>query len=176
MGIWNRKKKYDSLYLEILKYAIDQREDGVSYNKLKEHLESLGYDFKNDCVELAVKQRFLDCFNNHIENSHPFKTTKDIDNHVDSNCILNGESCITYINYKTSVRNTNLALYAVLISLATFIYTLYIENKHTTENKIPHLEHLPIPCVSTTKFLSPKVQSHDSTLKKRSGIHPYYFP
>ncbi len=150
------KKHYDSLYFEIIKFAMKQPEDGVSYNNLKAHLESIGYDFSNDCIELAVKQRFLDCFHHYIEDGYVFEKIQDIKNHLDCNCILNGESCIAYINYKTAKYNANLALLAVLISIIGLIWSLRTQDKISTKDKTQQEEHLPIPYVSTPKYISPK--------------------
>ncbi len=53
-----KTKNYDRLYLDILSTGMSRLATGLNYNDLKKLLEKKGYDFNNDCIEIATKQWF----------------------------------------------------------------------------------------------------------------------
>lgn len=100
--MFNQQPKYKKLYLDILMIGQNSVNTGLSFNDLKCKLEQKGYDFKNDCIELAVKQWFYDSFHHRGADDNEYKTIEDLDNHLDCNFILKGESCLKLISYRAS--------------------------------------------------------------------------
>lgn len=119
------KKNYDSLYLDILRIGRSKVSEGLSYNVLKELLQSKGYDFENDCIELAVKQWFIDSFTHYDQDLEPFQELKDLDEHLNCNFILKGESALTILEYETSKRNIKIAFYSLTVAMLSLIYPIY---------------------------------------------------
>lgn len=123
---------YDNLYIEILQIGRANVEGGVSYNKIKSELEKKGYDFENDCIELAVKRWFYDSFH-HIVEEHQNVAFKDFDQHITCNFIMTGDACLKLIALETSENNINLmkwsvgfALLAVVLAILSIAVTIYL--------------------------------------------------
>jgi hypothetical protein len=97
--------------------------DGLSYNILKSELEKKGYLIcKNDCLEKAVKQWFIDSFFHYAKdkNDTEGKEIKDINSlkeHIDCNFVLKGDACIAYLNYKNAKRSKNYCLLAIIAAI-----------------------------------------------------------
>ncbi len=119
------KSNYDKLYLHILEIGQSKAESGMSYNELKEELTNLGYDFENDCIELAVKQWYFHSFS-HFACHEPYATCEDLDNHQDCHCILNGDACLRLLEYKTSKNELRIARIALWISVAGIFLTIVL--------------------------------------------------
>ncbi|MBL7765795.1 MAG: hypothetical protein JNJ58_06875 [Chitinophagaceae bacterium] len=116
-----KKDKYKNLYLDILKIGQVCLHTGLSYNKLKYKLEEKGYDLTNDCIELAIKQWFYDCFHHRGQEDKKYESIDDLEQHLDCNFILKGESCLKLIGYRTSWFSMMTARIALLISFGAFI-------------------------------------------------------
>lgn len=114
---------YDNLYIEILKIGRTNVTDGLSYNKLKSELESKGYDFENDCIELAVKRWFFDSFH-HILSDHHNVDFSDFEEHSHCNFIMTGDACLKLIAFETSENNINLMKWSVKLALLASILAL----------------------------------------------------
>jgi len=117
----NKQPKYKKLYLDILKIGHNSVNTGLSFNDLKCKLEHKGYDFKNDCIELAVKQWFYDSFHHRGADDNEYKTIDNLDNHLDCNFILKGESCLKLISFRASWFSMMTARYALAIGLGAFL-------------------------------------------------------
>lgn len=124
-------KSYDRLYLDILKIGRKKVGEGLSYNKLKEHLIKKGYDFENDCIELAVKQWFCDSFCHQGQEDNPYNSILDLDNHLDCNFILKGDASLRLIEYDTSKRSK----WVTIISLGVALFAIGITLFQTLTNK-----------------------------------------
>jgi hypothetical protein len=116
-----KKDKYNELYLDILKIGQESVHTGLSYNKLKCKLELKGYDFENDCIELAVKQWFYDCFHHRGQEDIKCESIDDLEQHLECNFILKGESCLKLIGYRASWYSMMTARIALLISFGAFV-------------------------------------------------------
>lgn len=141
--------KYDKLYLDILKIGSSKLDSGLSYNDLKSELEKKGYDFENDCIELAVKQWFYDCFH-HYADKDEIKSVYDIDKHLDCNWILKGSSCLAMVEHKTSKYNLDIARIALLVAFIALIMQCADHRQQSQEqsqqNKVLHpQQHILIP-------------------------------
>jgi hypothetical protein len=136
------KKKYDNLYLDIIKIGRDKVGEGLSYNKLKSLLEKKGYDFGNDCIELAVKQWFINSFHHRGEDNKPITELKDLENHPDCNFILKGESSLLLITHQKSKNALMISLCAIFLSFSAFMYKLY-DDMNKLERKNENLNILP---------------------------------
>jgi hypothetical protein len=127
------KKSYKNLYLDILKIGADKANNGLSYKDLKSELEEKkGYDFKNDCIEKAVKHWFSNCFV-HLDDDENHRTkeicTKDknlpkLEDHLNCNYILKGDACLTLLNYNNTKRTLKVALCSCIVAFLTLLYTL----------------------------------------------------
>jgi hypothetical protein len=117
-------KNYDHLYLNILKIGQSKTETGLSYDVLKEELTKMGYDFENDCIELAVKQWFYDSFH-HFACNEKYDSWEDLDNHADCNCILKGESCLMLLDYRNSNNSNRAAWIALGLGVLAVLLTIY---------------------------------------------------
>jgi hypothetical protein len=117
-------QKYDNLYIDILKIGRRTVGTGVSYETLKQKLESKGYDFNNDCIELAVKQWFFDCFHHRGEDNKPLTDINQLEKHLHCNFILKGETCIMLVEHEKSKRNIAIAWLSFTVALLTITYTL----------------------------------------------------
>ena len=100
----NDIKKNNSLYIKILRIGQTLIDTGVSYNSLKKLLEKEGYNFENSCIELAVKQWFYDSFH-HKGKDGKLISLEDLDNHLDCNFILKGDSGLKLADHDTSKMN-----------------------------------------------------------------------
>lgn len=123
---------YDNLYIEILQIGRANVEGGLSYKDLKIELENKGYDFENDCIELAVKRWFFDSFH-HIINEHGSISYENFEEHTSCNFIMTGDSCLKLVAFETSGNNINLmkwsvglAITAVILSMLSMIITIYL--------------------------------------------------
>jgi len=124
---------YKKLYIDILKIGVEKLDTGISYCTLKEELEAKGYNLKNNCIEIAVKQWFFDCFH-HKTSTDEIKDLNDIDEHLHCNWVLKGESCLTLTEHNTSKRNLYIAVIAIIISTISLLLQLNLDLK-TKENK-----------------------------------------
>ncbi|MFM1876905.1 MAG: hypothetical protein RL266_2642 [Bacteroidota bacterium] len=132
--------KYDSLYLDILKIGMSCLGTGLSYELLRSELVKKGYDFSNDCIELAVKQWFIDCFHHYVEDEEEksvvINSIDDLDEHLDCNFILKGNICLSYVEHRTSQNNLKLTYAAIGIAILSLICQVFpINNETETENK-----------------------------------------
>src|SRR6266496_2104360 len=120
-----KKSSYKKLYLAILKIGQEKVHEGLSYNHLKEILIKRGYPFDNDCIELSVKQWFYDSFHHIGADDNPYITIRDLENHLDCNFILKGESCLKLIGYQTSKNSWRNGIIAIIISFLAIAYTIW---------------------------------------------------
>lgn len=118
-------KNYDRLYLDILKIGRKKVGEGLSYNELKEHLIKKGYDFENDCIDLAVRQWFCDSFCHQGQEDNPYNSILDLDNHLDCSFILKGDSSLRLIEYDTSKRSKWVAIISLCVALFAIGITLF---------------------------------------------------
>ena len=148
-----RKRNYNNLYINILKIGVSQLDQGLSYTLLKEKLEKKGYDFSNDCIELAVKQWFINCFQHYmgpedIAEMGEIKTVDDLERHLYCNFVLEGKACLTYVEHRKSKRNLILAYVAIVIAVLSLLsqvplgWTTATTESTKTLNK--HEAHTPI--------------------------------
>jgi hypothetical protein len=133
--MFNQQPKYKRLYLDILKIGQNSVNTGLSFNDLKCKLEQKGYDFKNDCIELAVKQWFYDSFHHRGADDNQYKTIEDLDNHLDCNYNLKGESCLKLISYRASWFSMMTARFALAISFGAFIVGFWNLNLKMNETQ-----------------------------------------
>lgn len=117
-------KNYDSLYIDILRIGQCRLANGLSYNELKIELQKEGYDFKNDCIELAVKQWFFDCFHHRGNDQLPYDNISDLEDHLDCSFILKGNSCLVLVEHRTASKNLNIAWIALAISVSAILYAI----------------------------------------------------
>jgi len=127
------KKNYDELYLQIIKIGRSRVNEGLSYNDLISELKCRGYDIKNDCVELAVKQWFYQSFNHYGADDNPYTCVKDLDNHQDCQFILNGDACLRLIEYDTSRKSTIAGYISLILALIAIWYTVWHDSKKEPE-------------------------------------------
>ncbi len=125
---------YKKLYTDILKIGVEKLNTGLSYSVLIEELKKKGYNFDNDCIEIAVKQWFFDCFH-HKTATDKIETLHDIDNHLYCNWILKGESCLVLIEHNTSKRNLKIAMIAIIISIVSLLFQLRSELNSVNKNE-----------------------------------------
>tara|TARA_R110002049_G_scaffold133671_2_gene293072 strand:+ start:56 stop:421 length:366 start_codon:yes stop_codon:yes gene_type:complete len=118
-------KKYNTLYLDILKIGSIKLSDGLSYDVLKKELEKKGYDFENDCIELAVKQWFYDSFH-HYADDNELTNVYDLENHLHCNFILKGASALKLIEFKTSRNRLRVAMCSLFIALIAIGFSIYL--------------------------------------------------
>lgn len=118
-------KSYDRLYLDILKIGRKKVGEGLSYNKLKEDLIKKGYDFENDCIELAVRQWFCDSFCHQGQEDNPYNSILDLNNHLKCNFILKGDASLRLIEYDTSKRSNCVAVTSLGVSFFAIGITLF---------------------------------------------------
>lgn len=133
-----KKKTYKKLYLKILKFGQIKVDKGLSYNDLKRELIQKGYDFDNDCIELAVKQWFYDSFHHIGADDNPYSNINDLNNHLDCNFILKGESCLKLLSYETSRNSWRNGLIAIGLSLTAIsiaIYVNFVKSNSNHDNK-----------------------------------------
>lgn len=140
------KKNYKKLYLHILEIGVEQLDTGLTYEELKCLLEKKGYNFSNNCIEIAVKQWFFDCFH-HKTSNDAIDNIDDIDDHLECSWILKGESCLILTEYKASSRNLNIAIIAIIISVVSLISQF------------------------TTEHLDVKRKEHNVSINKKCIIH-----
>ncbi|KAA6332905.1 hypothetical protein EZS27_018636 [termite gut metagenome] len=132
-------KNYDSLYLEILKIGIEKVNDGLSFNQLKNKLEKKGYDFENDCIELAVKQWFVDNFIHYeiidekIGGDIKETILEMVDNigklengHLDCNFILKGTACLALLQHKNARNSLHYTFGAFAVALIALIISILV--------------------------------------------------
>jgi hypothetical protein len=132
---------YSKLYIDILKIGVNKLNTGLSYVVLKEELEKKGYNFNNDCIELAVKQWFFDCFH-HRTSVDEIEDLHDIDDHLKCNWVLKGDSCLTLVEHKTSIRNLRIAIIAIVISTISLLLQLKPElNITKKQEKLKFKQH-----------------------------------
>lgn len=175
--MFEKKRKYNNLYLDILELGQGKVEEGLSFNELKKKLSEKGYDFENDCIELAVKQWFYDSFH-HISADKEVKNAHDVDNHLDCNFILKGESCLKLISYKTSRFSFRNGLIAISISFLVMTYTIIRnviqdtkkeESKQLIENVIQIKESINEIKENSKKQESKQLIENDIKTKKSVG-------
>lgn len=119
------KSTYDNLYIDILKIGRTRVGKGLSYNHLKSKLECIGYDFDNDCIELAVKQWFYDCFHHRDGDHLPLNSVEEIDDHLDCNFILKGASCLILVEYEISKNSKTIAGWSIFLSVVAVFVSLF---------------------------------------------------
>jgi len=136
-------KNYDHLYLNILKIGQDKAESGLSYDELKTELTSQGYDFENDCIELAVKQWYFDSFY-HAACYEKYESWEDLDNHTGCHCIMKGQSCLTLLDYENSKRSNNIGWFALTISVLAVLYAVFHDYKGKSIQSTPLQRQPPI--------------------------------
>lgn len=124
-------KSYDRLYLDILKIGRKKVGEGLSYNELKDLLIKKGYDFENDCIDLAVRQWFCDSFCHQGQEDNPYNSILDLNNHLDCNFILKGDASLRLIEYDTSKRSK----WVAIISLGVALFAIGITIFQTLTNK-----------------------------------------
>jgi len=130
---------YDDLYIDILKIGRQNVTTGLSYNTLKTQLVKKGYDFSNDCIELAVKQWFYDSFHHKGENFEAI-TTLELDKHLDCNFIMKGDACLKLTGYETSKRNVKLMIASVVIAVVAILISLFSSNITTSKSAKQNVE------------------------------------
>jgi hypothetical protein len=123
--MFNKSKKYDNLYLNILEIGQHKVDTGLSYNDLKNELEKLGYDFENDCVELAVKQWFYDSFCHRTIDDNPYTEFDHLENHLDCNFIMKGDSCLRLIEHKTAKLSSRAGWFSLIVSIIAILYSVF---------------------------------------------------
>lgn len=116
------KQTYDKLYLSILEIGQSRVNGGLSYNDLCTELEKEGYDFENDCIELAVQNWFINSFIHYKDDCVvEIKDIKDLEEHLDCNFILKGEACLALLGYKTSYSNIIYTRVAIGVAVLAII-------------------------------------------------------
>ncbi len=131
-------KNYDNLYLDILTIGRETVQNGISYNELKQKLGDKGYDFSNDCIELAVKQWFFDSFHHRDEDDNPITCVHQIEEHLDCSFILKGESCLMLIDHRKAKRNLGVAWLSFAAALLSIAYSLvhdFYSDRHSVEKR-----------------------------------------
>lgn len=155
--MFNQKHRYKKLYLDILKIGQNSVNTGLSFNDLKCKLEQKGYDFKNDCIELAAKQWFYDSFHHRGADDNEYKTIEHLDSHLDCNFILKGESCLKLISYRTSWFSMMTARFALGISLCAFLvgfWNLKLKMGETPKASSTSITNQPLGDTNLTKQAS----------------------
>jgi hypothetical protein len=118
-------RNYDRLYLDILKIGRKKVGVGLSYNELKELLIMKGYDFENDCINLAVRQWFYDSFCHQGLEDNQYNSILDLNNHLDCNFILKGDVSLRLIEYDTSKRSNFVAMISLGVAFSAICITLF---------------------------------------------------
>jgi len=118
-------RKNNSLYVKILRIGLTFIDTGISYNGLKSLLEREGYDFNNNCIELAVKQWFYDSFH-HKGKDGKLVSLEDLDNHLDCGFILKGDSGLLLADHDASKMNLAVARKAMIISIIALMASILI--------------------------------------------------
>jgi len=118
-------KKYDKLYLNILRIGQSRVDTGLSYNELREELINRGYDFKNDCIELAVKQWFYDSFYHRGQEDNPYTSVVDLEKHLDCSFILKGDSCLRLIEYDKAHKSNLAGWISLILSVLAIFYSIF---------------------------------------------------
>ena len=121
--VLNDIKKNNSLYVKILRMGQTFIDTGISYNSLKSLLEKDGYDFSNNCIEIAVKQWFFDSFH-HKGVDGKLVSIEDLENHLNCNFILKGDAGLKLADHDTSKMNLNIARKAMIISIIVLCATI----------------------------------------------------
>jgi len=149
---------------------------GLSYDLLKSELEKKGYDFSNDCIELAVKQWFIDCFHHYVEDEEEssvvINSIKDLEEHLDCNFILKGNICLSYVEHRTSQNNLKLtyaALGIAVLSLVCQVFPINIETETETKTEQTVTKSIEIEkkdiSTSTQQFREMKIDPATKPLK-----------
>ncbi len=110
-------RKYDTLYLTILEIGSECLSTGIKYNELIEILKGKGYDTSNDCIEIAIKTWFTDSFWHRGSDDNKYNGYDDLENHLDCNFILKGESCLKLLSYHNSMRSLAASRIARIIAI-----------------------------------------------------------
>jgi hypothetical protein len=111
---------------------------GLSYTTLKLELENKGYDFNNSCVELAVKQWFVDNFNHYPHRKENGNIESEIvyideinvndiitlEKHLECNFILSGQACLTLLECKNVKHTLMCTIIAIIIAFIAIIQPL----------------------------------------------------
>lgn len=108
-------KANDKLYLDILKIGRASVPTGLSYIRLKEGLQGLGYDFENPYVELACKVWYFDSFH-HAAMDHRDIGFEELDGHLECEFVMKGDACLKLLAHRNSVFNNRLTLYSVILA------------------------------------------------------------
>ena len=149
--LFNKPKTYDKLYLRILQIGQSKLGEGLSYNDLTDILEKDGYDFSNDCIELAVKHWFYESFFHVGGDDNPYLCFTDLENHKDCGFVLKGEHCLVLLEHNTSNRNINIAWIAIVLTFIGLGFTayqtkLYLDELQTKQQeKQPNTQEYPNP-------------------------------
>jgi hypothetical protein len=113
------KKSYKNLYLHILEIGVENVNEGLKYNELKQKLEKMGYVFNTKCLEQVVGEWFSNSF------TQCELGEDNIEESSDDNFILKGEASITYLNYINAQKSKKYCFWAIVLStLAIFITIL----------------------------------------------------
>lgn len=120
-----KTKNYEKLYLDILKIGRKNVSVGLSYSELKKHLTKKGYNFENDCIDLAVRQWFCDSFCHQGQEDNPYNSILDLDNHLECNFILKGDASLRLIEYDTSKRSEWVAIISLGVALFAIGITFF---------------------------------------------------
>jgi hypothetical protein len=121
----NNNTKYDELYLNILRIGQSRVDTGLSYDNLRIELIKQGYDFENDCIELAVKQWFYDSFYHRGKEDNPYNCVEDLEKHLDCSFILKGDSCLRLIEYDKAHKSNLAGWISLILSLLAIFYSIF---------------------------------------------------
>jgi hypothetical protein len=131
-----RKKSYDELFPNILKIGMENINSGISYLKLKQELEKKKYvfgDTENSCKESTIENWFWDNFS-HCDCVLSEKEQKDaqdengylfLEKHSKCGCIINGNACLTYLEYKNAKNSKEYCKWAVIIASIAFLFSIF---------------------------------------------------
>lgn len=117
--------RYDNLYIDILKIGQNKVTEGLSFNTLRQELTCKKYDLDNDCIELATKQWFFDCFHHRDSDTEPVNYEQ-LNDHLDCNFILKGDYAIKIVEHETAKRNLQIAWAALIIAFLAFIISIIV--------------------------------------------------
>lgn len=151
-------KNYGKLYLRVLQIGQKSLGYGLSFNKLRKELENEGYDFKNDCIELAVKHWFFDSFFHVTDDNDkpPCDSIENMEHHLNCNFMLKGEHCLKLVQNTTSknaLKVSSTALVIALLGIGLSIYNSYLNSKRLELYDKSYISHTQQP--STPQKIAP---------------------